>query len=126
MFGTAIKINGKTYYLKLRVNDIIRMKAEGVDIMKLDEGVDFDLELIRTIFYFALQTYHKDEVTSVEKAGELMGDYLDNEEYGDFQELTKLVMIAVSNSMGAKRAKMAEKMFDQAMEEAQQEGKLNK
>ena len=72
MVDGLIKINNKEYFLKFTINSLCEMKECGLDVMKLDETMDFTQ--IRSLFYFGLKKIHGQEIKSVEQAGDLMRD----------------------------------------------------
>ena len=53
MVDGLIKINNKEYFLKFTINSLCEMKECGLDVMKLDETMDF--AQIRSLFYFGLK-----------------------------------------------------------------------
>lgn len=121
MFGTMIEINNKQYCLKLDVNTVCQMKTNGIDILDM-ENLDFsDMRVLRDLFFYSLQKYHKKDYKNVETAGDLMSDYLDAD--GDFQELARLITLTISRSLGAKVADKAMEEYDKALEEYQAQGK---
>ena len=77
MVDGLIKINNKEYFLKFTINSLCEMKECGLDVMKLDETIDF--AQLRSIFYFGLKKIHGQEIKSVEQAGDLMSDYLETQ-----------------------------------------------
>lgn len=98
MVDGMIKINGKEYFLKFTINSLIEMKECGLDVMKLDETMDFSQ--IRTLFYYGLKKLHGDKVQNVEYAGELMSDYLESD--GTMEELGQVISKALVKSLGMK------------------------
>lgn len=98
MVDGMIKINGKEYFLKFTINSLIEMKECGLDVMKLDETMDFSQ--IRSLFYYGLKKIHGDKVSSLEQAGELMSDYLEAD--GSMEELGNVISRALVKSLGMK------------------------
>lgn len=127
MFGTSLKIENKVYSLKIDINTVCHMKANGIDVLDMGNIDLSDIVVLREIFFYSLQKFHKKEINTVEKAGTLMTQYLDSEE-GSFQEFAKTIAIVMSRSLGNKAGVLAEEAFDKAMaeangEETQEQGK---
>lgn len=127
MFGTSLKIENKVYSLKIDINTVCQMKANGIDVLDMSNIDLSDIVVLREIFFYSLQKFHKKEINTVEKAGTLMTQYLDSEE-GSFQEFAKTIAIVMSRSLGNKAGVLAEEAFDKAMaeangEETQEQGK---
>ena len=95
MVDGLIKINGKEYFLKFTINSLCEMKECGLDVMKLDETMDFTQ--IRSLFYFGLKKIHGQEIKSVEQAGDLMSDYL--EAQGTMEDLGNIISKALVKSI---------------------------
>ena len=75
------------------------MKECGLDVMKLDETMDF--AQIRSLFYFGLKKIHGQEIKSVEQAGDLMSDYLETQ--GTTEDLANIISKALIKSLGMKQ-----------------------
>jgi hypothetical protein len=99
MVDGLIKINNKEYFLKFTINSLCEMKECGLDVMKLDETMDFTQ--IRSLFYFGLKKIHGQENKSVEQAGDLMSDYL--EAQGTMEDLGNIISKALIKSLGMKQ-----------------------
>lgn len=99
MVDGMIKINGKEYFLKFTINSLIEMKECGLDVMKLDETMDFGQ--IRTLFYYGLKKIHGDQIKTQEQAGDLMSDYLEGDN-GSMEELGGVISKALVKSLGMK------------------------
>lgn len=99
MVDGLIKINNKEYFLKYTINSLCEMKECGLDVMKLDETIDF--AQIRSLFYFGLKKIHGQEIKSVEQAGDLMSDYLETQ--GTTEDLANIISKALIKSLGMKQ-----------------------
>ncbi len=121
MFGTMIEINGKQYCLKIDINGICQMKANGIDLMDMENLDIADITVLRELFFYAMQKYHKKDCKDLTAAGNLMSDYLDTD--GDFQELARIITLTISRALGAKIADKAMEEFDKVMEEQTTQGK---
>ena len=99
MVDGLIKINNKEYFLKFTINSLCEMKECGLDVMKLDETIDF--AQLRSIFYFGLKKIHGQEIKSVEQAGDLMSDYLETQ--GTMEDLGNIISKALIKSLGMKQ-----------------------
>ena len=99
MVDGLIKINNKEYFLKFTINSLCEMKECGLDVMKLDETMDFTQ--IRSLFYFGLKKIHGQEIKSVEQAGDLMSDFLETQ--GTMEDLGNIISKALIKSLGMKQ-----------------------
>ena len=99
MVDGLIKINNKEYFLKFTINSLCEMKDCGLDVMELDETMDF--AQLRSIFYFGLKKIHGQEIKSVEQAGDLMSDYLETQ--GTMEDLGNIISKALIKSLGMKQ-----------------------
>lgn len=97
MTGKIIVINGKEYKIKFTINTLCDMAKSGLNIMNLSEK-DFDIVMIRTLFYYGLKS--TDKKITENKAGDLMDEYL--QDGHDFGELTTEIMTAFTESLGTK------------------------
>ena len=100
MVDGLIKITNKDYFLKFTINSLCEMKECGLDVMKLDETMDFTQ--IRSLFYFGLKKIHGQEIKTVEQAGDLMSDYL--ESCGTMEDLGNTISKALIKSLGMKQS----------------------
>lgn len=98
MTERIITIDNKEYEIKFTINTLCDMTKTGINIMKLNEE-DFDIVMIRSLFYFGLKSSDKKMTES--KAGDLMDEYI-HQEGNDFGKLTQEVMAAFADSLGTK------------------------
>lgn len=98
MTGRIITIGDKEYEIKFTINTLCDMTKAGINIMKLNEK-DFDIVMIRSLFYFGLKG--SDKKITESKAGDLMDEYI-HQEGNDFGKLTQEVMAAFADSLGTK------------------------
>ena len=99
MFGDTIKINDKDYVIKFNINTFCKMAKYEINVMALNEAT-MDFSMIRALFYYGLQKFHKETVLTVEDAGELMSDYIEND--GDFEVFTNVLTNSLTKSLGIK------------------------
>ena len=95
MVDGLIKINNKDYFLKFTINSLCEMKECGLDVMKLDETMDF--AQIRSLFYFGLKKIHGQEIKTVEQAGDLMS-------CGTMEDLGNTISKVLIKSLGMKQS----------------------
>lgn len=100
LINGQVTINDKNYLLHYDVNTLCDMHANGLDVMTLDEI--FDIPTLRKLVFFGLQKFHKKEVKTEEKAGELISDYLNGD--GTLDELSTVLAAVLTKSMGIKEA----------------------
>ena len=93
----TLKVGKKDYFLNYDINTLCMMKAQGLDIMKLQE-MEIDIVLIRDLFYFGLCRFQKD--ITKEDVGEIMSDYI--QEGHDFEEIGEIVLNALNKALGMK------------------------
>ena len=93
----TLKIGKKDYFLNYDINTLCMMKAQGLDIMKLQE-MEIDIVLIRDLFYFGLCRFQKD--ITKEDVGEIMSDYI--QEGHSFEEIGAVVLNALNKALGMK------------------------
>lgn len=98
MIDGNIQINNKNYFLSYSINVLCEMKADGIDVMKLNEDMDFIQ--IRALFYYGLKRMHSKEIKTLEAAGDLMSDFLENG--GDMELLGETISKALTHSLGIK------------------------
>lgn len=96
---TTITINDKKYRICYDINVLCQMKSEGLDIMKMDK-MEMDILTVRSLFYFGLVKFNNKPKMTLEKAGELMSDYMSNG--GTFQEITEIMITALYKGLGIK------------------------
>ena len=99
MFGEQIEINGKKYALKFNINTLCQMTADGINVMTMNETA-MDFSVIRALFFYGLQKFHRNEIHDVEVAGDLISDYIDNG--GDFEAFANILTQALMKSLGIK------------------------
>lgn len=93
----TLKVGKKDYFLNYDINTLCMMKAQGLDIMKLEE-MEMDIVLIRDLFYFGLCRFQKD--ITKEDVGEIMSDYI--QEGYSFEEIAEVVLNALNKALGIK------------------------
>lgn len=97
----TLKVGKKDYFLNYDINTLCMMKAQGLNIMKLDE-MEIDIELVRGLIYFGLKRFHND--ITLEDAGELISDYI--QEGHTFEEVASVMEQALNNALGVKRGQL--------------------
>lgn len=95
MINGAIKINNKTYYLKYTLNVLCEMEAEGFDVMGLST---LSFTQLRSLFYYGVKSIHKDEIKTVEQAGDLVSAYI--EDGGSLVALGNIMSDILTKSLG--------------------------
>lgn len=99
MTNTIITIKDKKYMICYDINTLCLMKSEGYDVMKMDQ-IEMDILTIRALFYYGLLKFNNKPKMTLEKAGELMSDYVANG--GTFQEIAEIMMMALYKGLGIK------------------------
>ena len=93
----TLKVGKKDYFLNYDINTLCMMKAQGLDVMKLEE-MEIDIVLIRDLFYFGLCRFQKN--ITKEEVGEIMSDYI--QEGRNFEEIGEVVLNALNKALGMK------------------------
>ena len=91
-----LKINGKDFFVKYDINILCEMKMNGLDVMKLDNELDF--VQLRSLFYFGLKKIQHDLIKTEEDAGELLSLYL--ETGGKIEQVAETLTNAITKSLG--------------------------
>lgn len=96
MTDGTIKVGSKQYYLKFSINTLCNLAHEGIDVLQLEGS--FNFIILRALFFHALQEVHRKQVSTVEDAGDLMSEYLENG--GDITELADILSNAITHALG--------------------------
>lgn len=99
MFGEQIEINEKKYTLKFNINTLCQMASDGINVMAMNETT-MDFTMIRSLFFYGLQKFHKSEIQDMDAAGDLISDYI--ECGGDFEEFTNILTTSLMKALGIK------------------------
>lgn len=94
-----LKIGNKVYYLKFDINTICNLQDGGVNVLTLDNSIDF--KTLRTLLFYGLQSVHRKEIKSLEDAGDVMSDFLLEESLDVFAEI---LLNALTKSLGKSSA----------------------
>lgn len=100
LINGQITINGKEYLLRYDVNVLCDMHVAGLNVMTIDDA--FDIPTLRKLVFFGLQKFHKKDVKTEERAGELISDYLEGD--GTLEELSDTLSSVLTKAMGIKEA----------------------
>lgn len=99
MVINTFKIGEKNYTITFTMNILCQMKAAGFNVADMGD-MDDDFELYRKLLFYGLQKFHKKEVKSLEVAGDIMDEYID--EHSDLSELVKILMKSLFKCLGIK------------------------
>ena len=93
----TVKVGKKDYFLNYDINTLCIMKAQGFNVMKLEE-METDFEVIRDLLYFGLFRFQKD--ISKEEAGDIMSDFI--QEGNSIDTVADIIMDALGKALGMK------------------------
>ena len=85
----VLEIANKEYEIKYSINVLVRMEADGLDVMHINtiaENINFTI--IRKLFFYGIMASAGKGFTEA-KAGDLMDEYLEHNNYHDL--MTALV-----------------------------------
>lgn len=81
-----IQIADKEYEIKFSINTLCRMEADGLDVMHINTIIEnINFTLIRKLFFYGIMASAGKGFTEA-KAGELMDEYLEHNNYRDLME----------------------------------------
>lgn len=82
----VIEIANKEYEVKFSINTLVRMEADGLDVMNINNIIEnINFTLIRKLFFYGIMASAGKGFTEA-KAGELMDEYLEHNNYRDLME----------------------------------------
>ena len=85
----VLEIANKEYEIKYSINVLVRMEADGLDVMHINTIIEnINFTLIRKLFFYGIMASAGKGFTEA-KAGDLMDEYLEHNNYHDL--MTALV-----------------------------------
>lgn len=93
----AININDKEYEIKYTINTLVKMEADGLDVMHINTIIEnINFTLIRKLFFYGIMASAGKGFTEA-KAGDMMDEYLaDN----DYNELMTVLVAELARALG--------------------------
>lgn len=93
----AININDKEYEIKYTINTLVKMEADGLDVMHINTIIEnINFTLIRKLFFYGIMASAGKGFTEA-KAGDMMDEYLaDN----DYNELMTVLVSELARALG--------------------------
>lgn len=77
----AININDKEYEIKYTINTLVKMEADGLDVMHINTIIEnINFTLIRKLFFYGIMASAGKGFTEA-KAGDMMDEYLEHNDY---------------------------------------------
>jgi NADH/NAD ratio-sensing transcriptional regulator Rex len=93
----VIEIGNKEYEIKYTINTLVRMESDGLDVMHIQNIVEnVNFTLIRNLFFYGLM-HSAGKGFNVIKAGELLDEYLENNNYN---ELITVLISELAKALG--------------------------
>ena len=93
----VLEIANKEYEIKYSINVLVRMEADGLDVMHINtiaENINFTI--IRKLFFYGIMASAGKGFTEA-KAGDLMDEYL---EHNDYNELMTVLVSELARALG--------------------------
>lgn len=85
----VIEIANKEYEIKYTINTLVRMEADGLDVMNINNIIEsINFTLIRKLFFYGMMASAGKGFTEA-KAGDMLDEYLEHNNYHDL--MTALV-----------------------------------
>ena len=92
-----IEIGKKEHVVKYTINTLVKMEADGINIMHMEILLDnISFTLIRKLFYYGLKDSVGKSLTE-NRAGEMMDEYL---EENDYNELMTILIGELARALG--------------------------
>ena len=93
----VIEIGNKEYEIKYSINVLVRMEADGLDVMHIHTIIEnINFTLIRKLFFYGIMASAGKGFTEA-KAGDMMDEYLaDN----DYNELMTVLVSELAKALG--------------------------
>ena len=93
----AININDKEYEIKYTINTLVKMEADGLDVMHINTIIEnINFTLIRKLFFYGIMASAGKGFTEA-KAGDMMDEYLADNEYN---ELMTVLVSELARALG--------------------------
>ena len=93
----VIEIANKEYEVKFSINTLVRMEADGLDVMNINNIIEnINFTLIRKLFFYGIMASAGKGFTEA-KAGELMDEYL---EYNNYRDLMEALVNELARALG--------------------------
>ena len=93
----VLEIANKEYEIKYSINVLVRMEADGLDVMHINtiaENINFTI--IRKLFFYGIMASAGKGFTEA-KAGDMMDEYL---EHNDYNELMTVLVAELMRALG--------------------------
>lgn len=93
----VIEINNKEYEIKYSINVLVRMEADGLDVMHINKIIEnINFTLIRKLFFYGIMASAGKGFNEA-KAGDMMDEYL---EHNDYNELMTVLIAELAKALG--------------------------
>jgi NADH/NAD ratio-sensing transcriptional regulator Rex len=93
----VLEIANKEYEIKYSINVLVRMEADGLDVMHINTIIDnINFTLIRKLFFYGIMASAGKGFTEA-KAGDMMDEYL---EHNDYNELMTVLVAELAKALG--------------------------
>ena len=93
----VIEIANKEYEVKFSINTLVRMEADGLDVMNINNIIEnINFTLIRKLFFYGIMASAGKGFTEA-KAGDMMEEYLENNNYN---ELITILIAELAKALG--------------------------
>ena len=93
----VIEIADKEYEVKFSINTLVRMEADGLDVMNINNIIEnINFTLIRKLFFYGIMASAGKGFTEA-KAGDMMEEYLENNNYN---ELITILIAELAKALG--------------------------
>lgn len=90
-----LKVGNKVYYLKFDINTLCNLEANGINVLGIQGAIDFNT--LRALCYHGLQRIHGKDVATIEDAGDIIADFLEN---GTLEEFANILIDSLSKALG--------------------------
>lgn len=93
----VIEIGNKEYEIKFTINTLVRMEADGLDVIHVNNIIEnINFTLIRKLFFYGMMASAGKGFNEA-KAGDLMDEYLADNNYN---ELMTILVTELARSLG--------------------------
>lgn len=93
----VLEIANKEYEIKYSINVLVRMEADGLDVMHINTIIEnINFTLIRKLFFYGIMASAGKGFTEA-KAGDMMDEYL---EHNDYNELMTVLVAELAKALG--------------------------
>lgn len=93
----VIEVGNKEYEIKFTINTLVRMEADGLDVIHVNNIIEnINFTLIRKLFFYGMMASAGKGFNEA-KAGDLMDEYLADNNYN---ELMTILVTELARSLG--------------------------